>query len=217
MKRNSLVIAGFIILCLSCNQKNRNFELPILGRKKIVETIENGIARTDTLDHTIANFVFHNQDSMAVSIDTYSGKIYVADFFFTSCPTICPTMKKQMLRVYEKYLENDTVGILSHTIDPTYDNVEVLKAYANALGVSAPKWNFVTGNQDDIYGIGESSYLVTAGEDDEAPGGYIHSGAFILVDHKQRIRGVYDGTLADQVDILLNDIDLLLREVSNEK
>jgi protein SCO1/2 len=166
----------------------------------------------DTIYHTIADFSFIDQDSMIVTNKDFEDKIYVADFFFTSCPTICPLMKSQMLRVYEKYKNNDEVMILSHTIDPEHDTIPLLKSYAERLGISGPKWRFVTGSQDDLYDIGQESYMVATSEDKLEPGGFIHSGAFILVDKEQRVRGIYDGTKEDQVDKLINDIPVLLQE-----
>ncbi|WP_420576011.1 SCO family protein [Ekhidna sp.] len=122
-----------------------------------------------------------------------------------------------MLRIYEKFESNPEVAILSHTIDPTYDTVALLKDYSQRLGVSSDKWKFVTGDQDYIYDLAEGSYMSIADEDSDAPGGYIHSGAFLLVDKERRIRGVYDGTLPEQVDVLMNDIEKLLKEYSDEK
>jgi len=197
----------------NCSDRPRDFKLPYFGRSQVVEKVVDGKVQYDTIPHTIGAYSFYNQDSVSITNETFDGKIYVADFFFTSCPTICPVMKKQMLRVYEQFEDNDRVFILSHTIDPEYDNVQILKVFAEALDVSAPKWNFVTGDKEEIYTIGEKSYMVTAGEDEEAPGGYIHSGAFILIDGKRRVRGVYDGTDADQVNILLSDIEWLLKEI----
>lgn len=211
------VILLAAMLALSCGGNNSNDQLPILGRKKIVERVEEGKTNYDTLDHKIADFSFLNQDSLVVTNANYERKIYVADFFFTSCPTICPAMKKQMLRVYKAFEMNDQLGILSHTIDPKYDNVSVLKDYAERLEVSSSKWNFVTGDFDEIYNLGEKSYMVTAGEDEDAPGGYIHSGAFLLVDMDRRIRGIYDGTIPEDVDVLINDIRRLLKEYGGGK
>lgn len=208
----------FIVsLVVSCSQPYGKNELPIMGRKKVVEKEVDGRMVKDTLDHMIADFAFYDQDSSLITNETFKNQIYVSDFFFTSCPTICPKMKKQMLRVYEKFENTPQVSLLSHSIDPRHDNVEVLNEYANALGVKSSKWHFVTGDEDDIYKIGEKSYMVTAGEEEDAPGGYIHSGAFLLVDDKRRIRGVYDGTMEEQVDILLSDIDILLKELANKK
>ena len=173
---------------------------------------ERDFANGDSVYHTIPDFSFVNQDNIEITNKTYTGKIYVADFFFTTCPTICPVMKKQMLRIYEKYKTNPNVGILSHSIDPRHDSVAVLKEYAARLGVGKGNWNFVTGDRKKIYEIGERSYYVTAGEDSAAAGGIIHSGAFILVDTKRRIRGTYDGTVEESVTKLLKDMDTLLLE-----
>ncbi len=186
-------------------------KLPILGFKDAVENKDNP-GQVDTVYHTIANFNFVNQDSTMVTNDTFADKIYVSDFFFTSCPTICPIMKAQMLRVYDTFTNNAEVMLLSHTIDPEYDTVALLKDYADRLEVTSEKWHFVTGDKEMIYEIGQRSYLVTVQEDQFQPGGYLHSGAFILVDKDRRIRGIYDGTKPDQVDRLINDIPILLSE-----
>lgn len=197
-----ILLSIVTISIISCDNSSR--KLPIMGERDFV----NG----DSVYHTIPDFSFVNQDSSIITNKTYEGKIYVADFFFTTCPTICPVMKKQMLRVYEKYKENPKVGILSHTIDPRHDSVKVLKEYATQLGISGKMWNFVTGEKAKIYEIGEKSYYVTAGEDSTAAGGIIHSGAFILVDTKRRVRGIYDGTKETDVTKLIKDIEVLLIE-----
>jgi protein SCO1 len=185
-------------------------KLPILGRHEFIEN-ESGI---DTIYHTIKTFAFIDQDSTLVTNETFDGKIYVADFFFTSCPSICPIMKAQMLRVYKAYADNNKVMLLSHSIDPEYDNVKVLHDYAERLGVSSKKWHFITGDKPAIYDMAQTSYYVATRENEKAPGGYEHSGAFILVDGRRRIRGVYDGTKAEAVDKLIADINLLLAEVN---
>lgn len=212
------VLCFLLIVALlgACGQGKPD-KLPVYGQKKIEEKNEGGNIVYDTIPHTISDFSFIDQDSAVITNDSFKGKIYVSDFFFTSCPTICPAMKKQMLRVYNKFLENDKVIILSHTIDPAYDNVAVLKDYSERLGVESSKWHFVTGDEEEIFDIGEKSYMVTAGADADAPGGYIHSGAFLLVDMDRRIRGVYDGTIADEVDVLMNDIERLLKEYEGTK
>ncbi|RUA33355.1 MAG: SCO family protein [Bacteroidetes bacterium] len=199
-----------LIACGLENQKNKKAEFPILGRKQYVEKIVDGKTVTDTVDHTIPDFKLVNQDSNWVTPETFEGKVYVADFFFTSCPTICPTMKKEMLRVYEAYKDNDEAAIISHTIDPEYDTVALLKDFAQKLDVEAPKWNFVTGEKEAIYELGQKGYMVTAMEDENEEGGYLHSGAFVLVDKERKIRGVYDGTKSLEVDKLIKDIELLL-------
>lgn len=210
MRLATLVTITFLI-ALGCNEVKSSYELPIYGQKEYVEREVNGKTVTDTLYHTIAPFEFVDQDSSIITNATFNNQVYVADFFFTSCPTICPVMKQQMLRVYEAYKNDPKVAILSHSIDPTHDTVAVLHDFAEKLGVESSKWHFVTGDQDEIYDIGETSYMVVANEDEEAAGGYIHSGAFLLVDKKGRIRGVYDGTVPEQVDVLINDIKRLTK------
>jgi protein SCO1 len=191
------------IICFSCEPKQE--KLPILGNHSPNET-------KDTVYHQIPDFRFVNQDSEVVTNETFKDKIYVADFFFTSCPTICPVMKTQMLRVYEKYKDNDNVSFLSHSIDPEYDTVALLKKYSQRLGVEKPgKWHFVTGDMDQIHEIAQS-YLSVGQTDSTAPGGYLHSGAFILIDQKRHIRGVYNGTDKEKVDQLIRDIKILLEE-----
>ena len=210
-----LILTISILSFIGCSQVKTSNELPILGNKRFVDKEVNGEVVKDTIYHTIRDFAFIDQDSNLVTNETFNDQIYVADFFFTSCPTICPVMKQQMLRVYEAYEKEPEVAILSHTIDPKHDTVAVLKDFAEKLDVKTEKWHFVTGNKDSIYDIGETSYLVVANEDENAPGGYIHSGAFLLVDKQRRIRGVYDGTIPEQVDILINDIGRLIKKNEN--
>ncbi len=205
---STLVLIVFISLT-SC--QNKQDALPILGHKSI--------EGTDTTFHQIADFAFIDQDSQLVTNATFSNQIYVADFFFISCPTICPVMKKQMIRVYEKFKDNPEVALLSHTIDPRHDSVSVLKEYATQLGIETSKWHMVTGKTETIYDIALKSYMVTAMEDSTAKdeGGIIHSGAFLLVDKNRRIRGQYDGTKEEEVDQLIKDIEKLLKENAKEK
>lgn len=201
---SSLLLFAFsLFLMASCiEQKER--KLPIFGEKEI--------SGSDTVYHTIRNFRLVNQDSNVVTNRTVRDKIYVADFFFTSCRTICPVMKTQMHRVY-KAIENDPeVLIVSHTIDPEYDTVGLLKDFAERLGVESDKWHFLTGDKDSIYYLAQTSYFVTAMEAESEPDGFIHSGAFLLIDKRGRIRGKYDGTNEAEVDQLLNDIETLKRE-----
>jgi protein SCO1/2 len=198
----SLSLFVVLLTLLSCREEERR--LPILGPKEV--------QAGDTLYHTIPDFSFIDQDSSLVTPETFKGSIYVADFFFTTCPTICPKMKREMLRVYEKYKGNEKVKILSHSIDPKHDSVAVLKDYADRLGVAGSQWHFVTGDREVIFDIAQKSYMVSALEDEREPGGVVHSGAFILVDSDRRVRGYYDGTNAEEVDKLMRDMDLLLQE-----
>lgn len=201
-----------IVLAIGCEEKRANEKLPFLGRREVSPVKENDVIRYDTIYHSIADFSFVDQDSNIVNNDTFKDKIYVADFFFTTCPTICPIMKAQMLRVYESFKDDPRLMLLSHTIDPDYDTVALLHDFADRLGVTSDKWHFVTGPKEDIYDIGQNSYMVTSMEDENEPGGYIHSGAFILVDWDRHIRGLYDGTDEKEVNRLMNDIHRLLKE-----
>lgn len=183
---------------LSCTD---NRPLPIYGIRSF-----DG---TDSVYHTIAPFALLNQDSQVVDNTTVKGKIYVADFFFTSCRTICPKMKTQMKRVADATASLDDVMILSHTIDPEYDDVNRLHEYAADLEVDSKRWMFLTGPRDSIFNLAQKSYFSTAMADDAEPDGYIHSGAFLLIDRMGRIRGKYDGTVPAEADRLIGDIKKL--------
>lgn len=197
-----LVLLFLVQIFFGCMPKEQ--ALPIFGQREVVGT--------DTVYHTIAPFQFVDQDSALITNSTFDNQIYVADFFFTSCRSICPIMKKEMLRVYEATAEMPDVKILSHTIDPEYDTVALLHDFAERLGVTSQRWHFVTGVKDSIYKIAQTSYFATALEDKTEPDGFIHSGAFLLIDKRQRIRGKYDGTKAEEVNKLIVDIKKLRRE-----
>ncbi|WP_460957692.1 SCO family protein [Spirosoma litoris] len=209
--RTWIAIIGFVAFLWSCGNSSTD-KLPILGQREAVTKMVNGKEQTDSVYQSIPDFKFVSQYGDTVTARTLDNKIYVADFFFTSCPTICPKMKVQLKRVYEKFKGNPDVMLLSHTIDPAHDSVAVLKEFAQNLGVTGRQWLFVTGDRDKIYDLGQSSYMVTAQADSTAPGGVIHSGAFILVDKEKHIRGIYDGTTEAGVDKLMTDMTRLLAE-----
>lgn len=202
------------ILCLvmfagmfwSC-QPSSDTPLPILG---IPDITENG----DTIPHRIPEFAFIDQNANTVTVATFEDKIYVADFFFTSCPSICPKMTQQMKRIYEQFADEDRLMFLSHSIDTRRDSVPVLKAYADRLNIDHERWRFVTGDKEEIYKIA-NDYFNVAFEDPDAPGGYDHSGKLILVDTKGHIRSFCEGTDPESVDGLIRDIKKLLREVNS--
>lgn len=197
----ALFVTG--LLLSGCDQK-KEAPLPIFGEREV--------EGSDTVYHTIGDFKFVDQDSAEVTNETFRNKIYIADFFFTSCRTICPIMKTQMLRVYDSLRNDPDVLILSHTIDPEYDTVGLLHDFAERLGVTSDRWHFVTGSKDDIYKIAQTSYFATAMEDKTEPDGFIHSGAFLLIDKDRRIRGKYDGTKDEDVNRLIGDIARLEKE-----
>ncbi|UIR54518.1 SCO family protein [Sphingobacterium sp. SRCM116780] len=207
--RSSLSLAVATCSLASC-QSNAP-KLPIYGQREPVEKTVDGKTITDTIYHTIPAFKFLNQDSTYITEKNYENKVYIANFFFTHCPSICPTMNRNLLKIYEAYKNNDEVYFLSHSIDFKYDQPSVLKEYANKLGVSNNHWNFVTGSKADVYGIA-NQYLVYTAEDKNAPGGYDHQGYLVLVDKQKRIRGAYDGTNDEQVAQLQKDLAILLEE-----
>lgn len=203
----ALVIMGGLAACDTAPKR-----LPILGERDAVTREVDGKTVVDTVYHSIPDFSFVNQNGDTINQGIVENKIYVTDFFFTSCPTICPVMKRQMIKVYEKFKDNPEVMILSHTIDPEHDTPEVLHKFAVDMGITGNQWQFLTGPKEKIYEIGQGSYLVTAKEDATAEGGYIHSGAFILVDKDRRVRGMYDGTTEEGTTRLMEDITILLAE-----
>ena len=203
-------LLSITILFVSCNSENK--KLPILGEREPVEKIVNGKTVVDTIYKTIPDFNFMNQDSVMISNQTLQNSIYVADFFFTSCPSICPIMSKNMLDVYNKYKGNEEVKFLSHTIDPKHDTIPVLKKYATKLGVDSKQWNFVYGDRESVYKIAKDGYMNFAAKDVKAPGGITHSGYFLLIDKEKRVRGAYDGTQELQVKQLMEDMEVLLNE-----
>ena len=179
---------------------------------KRLRFLQQEITGTDTTYRTIPAFQFLNQDSTVVTNKDFDRAIYVADFFFTSCPTICPVMHRNLLKVYQKYKDNPEVKLASHTIDFKYDTPSRMKTYADKLGVKGTQWEFLWGTRDSVYALAERNYLVSVGEDSKAPGGFVHQGYLVLVDKDKRIRGAYDGTVDEQVKKLMEDMDILLAE-----
>lgn len=217
-KNNIILFVLFATLFWQCKSEsnviqNQASPLPFLGNWHLETKVIDGKEIQDTVYHKIAEFSFINQLGDTISTADVSGKVYVADFFFTTCPTICPIMKKEMLRLFQQFNSNSEFLILSHSIDPIHDTQEILRDYAFKLGIEdAETWNFLTGDQEKIFEIGQTSYLTTAMADQNEAGGFLHSGAFVLVDQQGRIRGVYDGTKSDQVDRLIQDLPRLLNK-----
>ena len=162
--------------------------------------------------HKIAPFSFKNQNGKTITQDDYEGKIYIADFFFTTCPTICPKMTANMGSIQEKILNDSSVMLLSYSVTPKIDSVPRLKKYAIEKGVNDEKWNLLTGNKKEIYTMARKSYLVVKEDGDGGPYDMIHTENFILVDPKKRIRGFYDGTDTLAMRELLIDLEILKDE-----
>lgn len=159
--------------------------------------------------HTISDFKLVNQNADTITQDFYKDKIYIADFFFTTCQTICPIMTDHMLEIQEKIKDDPEVLLLSHTVIPAVDTVAQLKKYAREKGVLDHKWNLVTGDKKQIYDLARKSYLAAKSEGDGGPYDMIHTENFVLVDKKKRIRGFYDGTDPDAIEDLMHDLKVL--------
>jgi len=204
------LILGIIVLSVlnACNNKQN--KLPILGNRQPVTKTVDGKTVVDTAYATIPDFKFVNQYGDTITQKNLNGKIYVADFFFTTCPSICPVMHRNMLNVYKEFKADDNFRIISHTIDPKYDTVQVLKRYADKMGLSGNSWWLLHGDKGSTYTIAKS-YLQTVQEKNPA-GQFIHDGFFILIDKQKRIRGTYEGTDPKEVDKLIADIKILRAE-----
>lgn len=169
------------------------------------------IEGNDTLYHKIPHFEFLSQDSNLISSQTLSRSIYVADFFYSYCPSVCPRVKSQMLRIHDKFNNEEKLKLISFALDPKRDDVENLNSYAHKLGVDNSRWHFLTGNKDEIWSLAEE-FLITVRDDPEEPGGIYHSGKIILIDSDGHIRGFANGTEEDDVNDLMKDIKSLLVE-----
>lgn len=192
-----IIIAVFLLACVS------EAPLPKIGFSKI----ENG----DTVHHVIPSFEFVNQNNEIISNSDFKDNIYITDFFFTSCPSICPKVKIEMLKIYDTFESNETVKLVSHTLDPKRDTVEKLNEYASHLEVDKKKWHFLTGEKDALWDIA-NEYFVTALEDPDAPGGLEHSGKILLIDKAGHIRAYSEGTNPKSTPGFIKNIKRLLRE-----
>lgn len=183
--------------------------LPVFDPSDVNPELVDSTIQYKSRFHKIADFAFTNQNGKTVTQKDYEGKIYVADFFFTTCGSICPKMTTNLVEVQKAILNNPKVMLLSHTVTPEIDSVPVLKAYAIKNGVIDSKWNLVTGDKKDIYTMARKSYLaVKLGKPDELYD-MVHTENFVLVDSKRRVRGFYDGTDKKEIERLIEDINWL--------
>lgn len=214
------IVFSIITISLFYSVLKPSKKLPIYNPSDVNPELVDSTVQYVANKHTIADFKFINQNGKTITQKDYEGKIYVADFFFTTCPTICPKMTNNMVWLQNQIKNNPKVMLLSHSVTPDIDSVPVLKQYALKKGVIDSKWNLVTGDKKDIYYIARKSYLaVKTGKPDELYD-MVHTENFILVDSKRRVRGFYDGTNLDQptepgiknVKQLLEDILFLCEE-----
>lgn len=159
--------------------------------------------------HKIADFSLTNQNGKVISQEDYKDKIYVADFFFTTCQTICPVMTKNMAEVQKQFISDSEILLLSHTVTPEIDTVEQLKRYAIDKGVLDEKWNLVTGSKKEIYDLARKSYMAVKADPLTTDYGMIHTENFMLIDKERQVRGFYDGTNPEDIKLLIKDIKKL--------
>jgi protein SCO1/2 len=219
----TLILAILVVLVSSCSsgevklkQEEESNELPYFGEPDIsFNREEDGSMRVDSIQYTIPKFSFTNQDGKNISHHDYEDKVFVAEFFFTECPGICPIMSSQMARLQaltEKESLSEKVSFISYSVKPLNDTPEVLKAYGDKLGADYRNWNFVTGKPEDIYDLAENGFMLSAFPSDTAEGGVFHTDKLTLIDRGMHIRGYYDGTSTKSVDQLFLDLQKLTKE-----
>jgi protein SCO1/2 len=201
-----------LVVLTSCGEEEKVRVLPLMGQYDVVYKTVDGVDVADTVYPTIPAFSYINQDSTLVTSKSMKGKVWVADFFFSTCPTICPTMTTQMkrLQAMTKDLEDD-LQFISFSINPRHDQPSILRRYIKHHGIEANNWQFLTGDEKATHELGVKSFLVHVASDEEAEGGYAHSPAFTLVDKEGIVRGVYIGTDTKDVDRLEKDLRKLLK------
>ena len=207
----ALVFSGIslVIIYLIYDALKPNKRLPIYQPNMVNPELVDSTLLDVKKYHTIADFKLVNQNGDTITQDNYQGKIYVADFFFTTCPTICPIMTKNMAQLQGSILDDEEIMLLSHSVTPQIDSVARLKKYAMDKGVVDTKWNLVTGDKKQIYELARKSYLAVKTDGDGGPYDMIHTENFILVDKEKRIRGFYDGTNPEEIKKLEEDLAIL--------
>ena len=202
-----------LFILLSCNHSEKKVRvLPYVGNFDIVYSMVNGKEVADTVYPKMIDFSYFNQDSLVVKSSDMKGKIWIADFFFTSCPTICPKMTEQMKRLNGMTKDiNEHIQYISFSINPKYDTPEQLRKYIQVHKINAKNWQFFTGNEARTHDLGINNFQIFAGQDASAAGGYAHTGAFALVDKEGYVRGVYLGTDPKEVNKLEIDLRKLLK------
>lgn len=213
---NKLAYISLFTVLVACSSKkgNENLELPFYSEETFTaEWISEDDPAYDQI-HTISDFEFTDQDGKSITNETFDGKVYVTNFFFTLCPTVCPKMEANLSLIQEEFKGNDQVKILSHTVMPWADSVARLKEYAEQNDINSGQWHLVTGEQEDLYKMGRLAYFVDEGFgkgvtdlDD-----FLHTENMVLVDQKRRIRGIYNGTLKLEMNRMVEDIRQLIGE-----
>lgn len=203
----SVVIIGFLY---KINNKPKT--LPIYNPTDINPRLVDDSMLSIGKNHTIGPFELIDQNGKTITEQNFKNKIYVADFFFTRCGTICPIMSNHLEKVQQAYKNNSKVKLLSHSVTPEMDSVPVLKDYAQAHHAINNKWHLTTGSKKTIYNLARKNYFSVLDEGDGGLQDFIHTEQFVLIDTKKRIRGFYDGTSVKEVNQLIADIAVLLNE-----
>jgi len=207
-----LLVFSIITISLFYTALNPKKSLPIFNPSDVNPELVDSTMQYISKYHTIADFSFTNQNGKTITQKDYEGKIYVADFFFTTCKSICPKMTTNLVDVQKAFLDNPKVKLLSFTVMPDIDNVSVLREYAKINGVDAYKWNLVTGDKKAIYTMARKSYLAVKQGKPEEKYDMVHTENFVLVDSKKRVRGFYDGTKKEEIQRLIADLNWLLED-----
>lgn len=193
-----------------------NQKLPVLGPQNINPLLVDSSLIHSSQEHFIGEFNLTNQLGETITDKTYEGKIYVANFIFTTCPKMCPLMTSNMKTVYKAFLSDPEVYFLSHSVTPKIDSVPKLFSFAQEYEAKAPQWNIVRGDKKHIYELARKHYFAATTQGDGGVNDFIHTENFVLVDKKKRIRGIYDGTSFDAIDQLIEDIGILKNESDSE-
>ena len=205
----SLLLLSIIIVSAIYNILDVKKPLPIYQPSSVNAELVDSTIQHQKKYHRIADFSLINQNGKIITQDDYKDKIYVADFFFTTCQTICPIMTKNMHELQNQFIADDEVMLLSHSVTPDIDTVAQLKRYAKDKGVNASKWNLLTGDKKEIYTLARKSYMAVKDNGDGGPFDMIHTENFMLIDKKRQIRGFYDGTNLEDINKLIADIKTL--------
>jgi protein SCO1/2 len=183
--------------------------LPIYNPSNFNPELVDKSLQNKTQNHTVSDFELINQNGQVITQDNYKDKIYVTDFFFTRCGSICPIMTDNMTKIQKEFIDNDDIMFLSLSVTPEIDSVSVLKKYAKNKGVIDSKWNITTGDKKHIYELARQSYFAVVEQGDGGLQDFIHTPNFILIDKEKQIRGIYDGTNDQDIERLIDDIYVL--------
>ncbi|MGR7812885.1 SCO family protein [Lacinutrix undariae] len=205
-------ILSIIIISIFYNILKVDRVLPVYQPAMVNDEMVDSTIQYQKKYHTIADFSLTNQNGKTITQDDYKDKIYVADFFFTTCQTICPIMTDHMYKIQKEILNDDDVMLLSHSVTPKIDSVAQLKRYALKKGVNDAKWNLVTGDKKQIYELARKSYMAVKTEGNGDAYDMVHTENFMLIDKKRQIRGYYDGTKPEDITRLIEDIKVLKKE-----